>query len=132
LGYARNWTMQDNLQTGIPQEHKDLYAQEWLTVTADDAAVASTYKLHIEPEMQETLLLVKADAEAEAQRRLDLRKVPRTIFRFEGFPQMLMLELGQAVTLTHSRFGLTAGVNGIVTSLSPDWMTGRVTVEVLT
>lgn len=131
LGYARNWTVQQNLQTGIPASHKDLYAQEWLTVTKSDSAVATTYKLHSEPEMQETCLLVAADADTEAQRRLDLRKVPRTIYRFEGFSQMLTLELGQAVTLTHERFGLAAGVDGMVVGLSPDWMAGRCTVEVL-
>lgn len=131
LGYARNWTVQTNLQTGIPAEHKDLYAQEWLTVTKTDATVATTYKLFAETEMQETLLLVKSDAEAEAQRRLDLLKVQRRIFRFEGFAHLLNMELGQSVTLTHERFGLSAGEDGMVVGLDRDWMAGRVAVGVL-
>jgi hypothetical protein len=32
IGYCRNWTVQDNLQTSLPDAHKNPYAQEWLSV----------------------------------------------------------------------------------------------------
>lgn len=131
LGYCKNWTVQTNLDTGIPPEHKDLYAQEWLTVTASDPAVASTYKLYAEPEQVDTLLLTEADAQAEADRRLSLWKVQRTVYQVKGFAQCLLLELGQAVTLQGDRFGLQAGKTGTVIGLQLDWMAGRATVEVL-
>jgi len=41
IGYAKNWTVQENLETGIPQEHKDLFEKEWLTTTSEDASVKS-------------------------------------------------------------------------------------------
>lgn len=131
LGFARNWTLQDNINTAIPDMHKKLFAQEWLTQTRVDASVASAYRLHEEPRQEDTLLLRLVDAELEAERRLNLRKVQRTVFRFTGFANMLDVELGQAVTLVHPRFGLSAGKQGIVITLSPDWLAARCTVEVL-
>lgn len=131
LGYCHNWTPEQNLQTGIPDEHKAMYAAEWLDVTASDSAVATTYRLHAEPPREETCLLVEADANAECTRRLNLRKVPRTVYRFTGFARMLTLALGQAVTLTHDRFGLSGGATGMVVGLAPDWLGARATVWVL-
>lgn len=131
LGYCRNWTVQTSLDTGIPPEHKDLFAQEWLTVTARDAAVAAAYRLHAEPSQVDTLLLRGADAQAEAQRRLALWKVPRTVYSLRGYANLLTLELGQPVTLTAERWGLDDGQQGIVIGLQRDWIAGRCEVEVL-
>lgn len=131
LGYCRNWTIQQNLQTGIPDEHKAFFNEEWLTVSANDATVAATYKLDNEPEQKDTLLLRTTDATAECSRLLDLYKTPRTIFSFEGFETLLNLELGEPVTLYHNRFGMAAGKTGMVVRLAIDWLTFRVTVGVI-
>lgn len=131
LGYCRNWTVQTSLDTGIPPEHKDLFAQECLTVTARDAAVAAAYRLYAEPAQVDTLLLRSADAQAEAERRLALWSVPRTVYGLRGYAQLLTLELGQSVTLTAERWGLDAGQQGIVIGLKRDWIAGRCEVEVL-
>lgn len=130
VGYCRNWTVQANLQTTLPAAHKDLYAQEWLSVTSTDAAVQATYKLDAEPVQIDTCLLRKIDAEAEAVRRLAIVKVPRTTYRFESTPGQLLTELGTAVTLYSNRFGLSAGKVGLVTSRAVDWNTLKVTLEV--
>lgn len=130
LNYVKNWTVQAGLQTAIPAEHKEMFASEWWSVTAQDVNVAAQYKLTAEPVAQNTYLLTKEDALAEANRRLAIVKQPRTTYRFEGTAAHLELELGQAVTLYSNRFGLSAGVLGVVTSLSPDWSTCHVTVEV--
>lgn len=131
LGYCRNWTVQPGLQTTIPAQDKDLFATEWLTRTASDSATKTTYKLSADPVQQDTMLLVGTDAATEATRRLALMKVPHTVYQFEGTPDLLLLELGQAVTLYNSRFGLSGGATGVVVSLAPDWMTGHVVVGVL-
>lgn len=128
LSFNKNWTVQDNLVTGIPEGHKDLYATEWLTSTKTDAAVQATYKLAGDPVQQDTMLLRRTDADAEAQRRLDMWKVPRTVYEFEGVPELLTLELGQAIKVFHPRFGMAAGVTGMVISLAPDWLNGHVKV----
>jgi hypothetical protein len=131
IGYCRNWYQQPDLQTGIVEESKKLLAEDYMTVTSTDIAVAATYKLDSEPDQRNTLLISTIDAQAEADRELNIYKVPRVVFGFEGFPNLLELELGQAVTLQHSRFGLSAGKTGVVTKLSPDWSNFRVKVEVL-
>lgn len=131
IGYDRNWTVQANLTTSIPPAHADLYATEWLTETVVDEAVKARYRLTDDPPQVDTCLKTTEDAHAEAARRLALHKVQRTIYEFDGEPEMMLLELGQPVVLRDSRFGLQDGAPGVVVILSPSWLTGRVTVGVL-
>lgn len=131
LGYCKNWTIQESLDTGIPAEHKVLFGQEWLTVSAQNPTVAAMYRLYAEIPQVDTLLLRNIDAQAEADRRLALWSVPHTVYGFSGFAQLLTIELGQAVTLKGDRWGLQAGKIGIVISVERDWINGRCEVEVL-
>jgi hypothetical protein len=131
IAFDRNYTVQASLTTSIPAAHADLYATEWLTETAVDEAVRARYRLTDDPPQIETCLKTNEDARAEALRRLALNKVQRTIYEFDGEPEMIMLELGQPVVLRDNRFGLQGGVPGVVLLLSPQWLTGRVTVGVL-
>lgn len=130
IGYCQNWTEQENLKTSLPDAHKNLYSQQWLSVTSVDTAVQDVYKLDAEPDQIDTCLLRLVDAQAEADRRRDIVKVPRTTYRFDATPSQLLLELGQAVTLYSNRFGLAAGKVGLVTSRSVDWSNLRSTLEV--
>ncbi len=133
LGFNRNYTVQADLVTTIPQQHKDLFAQEWLTSATTDSTVATNYKLDTEPTQIDTALQRRTDADAEGARRLAIWKVARTAYKFEGTADLLfLLELGTTVTLYNRRYNLQAGVTGMVISLAPDWDTGRVIVEVLT
>jgi len=132
IGYCKNYTVQDNLDTIIPDEHKELYAREWLTVKSTDSAVNTKYKLQTEPTQKDTLLLTAADATAEATRLLGVVKTQRTVYEFVGFAKSLELTLGQAVTLKHSRFGLSAGKLGVIVGLEPQWGNEvRVNVKVM-
>ncbi|HEY9704861.1 MAG TPA: hypothetical protein V6C58_20640, partial [Allocoleopsis sp.] len=140
LGYCKNWAVQTGLLTGIPESSKDSFATEWLELLVTHADTINKYKLDTSAEMQETYL-IKSDNMGgwaggnnvqinEADRRLNLFKIPRTVYKFTGIASMLNLELGQKVTLYHSRYGLSGGVLGIVVALSPDWLNGKVDVEV--
>ena len=131
LGFCKNYTVQNQLQTGIPTSSKDLFAQQWITVTASDDQVAATYSLNAEPDEVDTNLLVMADAQAEAQRRLNLWKVPRHVYQFTGYAWLMLVELGDTMTITHDRFGLSEGKTGLVVSVDRDWLSGRVTIGVL-
>jgi hypothetical protein len=131
LGYCKNWTVQNSLQTGIPAEHRDLFAQEWLTATAADADIAMAYKLAQEPQQQNTMLLVKEDAEAETARRLALWGDPRTVFSYEGMPELLLEELGAFQTVTHDRFGLSEGVDVQIVGVERDWLAARAGFSVI-
>lgn len=132
LGYCRNYTVQSGLQSGIPPEHAELFGQEWLTATASNSTTAATYKLpEAPPEQTDTALQATAAAEAEAARRLTLWGTRRRVIAYQGAPSTLLHQVGAAQTITHSRFGLAAGVTGQVIKRVVNWMTLRTQVEVL-
>jgi len=131
VAYSKNWTVQADLVTNIPESHKRIYATDYYTETAVDDTVKSTYKLYSDPEPKNICLLKQSDAQAEAQRLRDYFKVPRIVYKFTATNKMLTLVLGQAVKLTHSRFNLSSGKVGQVISLSPNWITGQIDVEVI-
>lgn len=131
LNFCKNWTVQTTLDTGIPSEHKDLFAQEWLTTVVRDSGTATAYRLYAEPEEVPTMLLKRSDAEAEAQRRLNLWKTQRNVYSFRGFAHLLRLELGQQVLLKSKRFGLSEGKRGIVVGINSDWINKRADIEVI-
>ena len=131
IGYCKNYTTQTGLNTGLPASHKDLFMQEYLSVTAKNQSVADTYKLNTEPVQTDTLLLTESDATAEANRLLTLWQQPRTVYKFVGYSHLLTVSLGQALTLVSPRFGLSEGKTGIVVGIQSDWVSRRVTIEVL-
>lgn len=131
LSFCPNQTPQSALQTSLPPEAIALMALPYLTTKAEDATTKTLYKLTVEPTQEDTVLLKRTDATAEAQRRLNIRKVPRTTYQFTGYATLFQLVLGQAVTLTHPRFNLAAGATGLVVSMSTKWAAGRTTVGVM-
>ena len=131
LGFCKNYTVQTTLQTGIPEAHKALFSETYLTATASNSGVASAYRLSVEPTEVATHLLVAADASAEATRRLSIWSTQRDVLGYTGTPELMLESLGSPQTLTHSRFGLAAGVTGQIVGLSQDWLASRVTFEVL-
>jgi len=131
VNYDKNWTVQEGLQTGIPEDHKDMYALEWMSDTAEDATVKTNYALDSEPVAIDTMLLTEADATTEATRLLNLYKTPRFVVTFTGTARLMELTLGQRVTLTYPRFGLDAAKEGQVIGLSIDWSNHTVKCEVI-
>lgn len=131
LAYCRNWTVQADLKTGLPAQHKELFAQEWLTATATDAPAAALYRLSTDVPEEGTLLLTTAHATSEAQRRLALRSVQRSVLGFTGTHAHMLLELGAGINLFSNRFSLAAGAAVQVVSLQIDLLDGRVSVGVL-
>lgn len=130
IGYCRNYTTQPNLQTSLPAEHKQMFATEWRTYTAVDQATQATYSLYTDPTQIDTCLLTPADAQAEAERRLAIVKVPHTTYRVDLAPAGMLVELGEARNLFSDRFGLESGKPGQVTSLTTDFGTYSVTAEI--
>jgi hypothetical protein len=135
LGYCKNWTVQDSLVTAIPADHKDMFATEWLTVTSTASpTLVANYKLDIDPPQKDTMLLVSTDATTEATRLVTYYSTQRFVYKFTGVPKLLALRLGQQVYLAHSRFNLYnsgAGKLGQVVSISPNWTTTHIDIEVI-
>lgn len=132
LGFAKNYTVQSSgLAGGVAPSNAASFAQEWVEWKASDAAVAAVYKLDAEPPIETTLLLTASDAGAEATRRVTLWMTQRNVYEARYFAHLLLTELGDPITITHSRFGLSGGKTGQVVQVSRDWLGGRVTLGVL-
>lgn len=132
INYGKNWTIQENLLTAIYPEDKANFATDYHTKTTVNTTVRDNYKLSEDSiDRIDTLLLIDTEANAESSRLNALYSVPRTIYKFTGTPGLLSLKLGQAVTLTHPRFNLTTATAGQVLTLSPNWLTSTIDVEVL-
>jgi hypothetical protein len=131
LTFCQNLTQQAGLQTSLPAEALALMGMPYQSVLAQDAATKTSYRLTMEPTREDTYLVSRTDATNEALRRLAIRKAPRTTYQFDGFATLFQLQLGQAVTLTHPRFNLAAGITGLVVSMTTKWAAGRTTVGVM-
>lgn len=133
LGYCYNYTVQENLLTGIPEEHKELYVKDWLTKTVVNETNKSLYNINAEPVQKDTLILSDLNGEvtAEANRLLQLYGITRYVYKMTCLPSLISVQLGDMILLKHSRFGLTSGKAGQVISVSVNWDTGYITLEVL-
>ena len=131
VAYCRNYTPQTTLASTLPANHNRIFQEQWLSNTVIDSSVQSDYKLDSTPTQLETCLITGADCSALAQSLNSYWKVPRIVYTFTGTSKLLSLKLGQAVNITHNRFGLTSGKDGQVISLSPNWITGTISVEVI-
>ncbi len=132
VGYARNHTPQSSgMAGGIPAAHLDLHAAEWQHVTVDDAAIATRYRQHTEPEQLDTMLVRRIDAQTEATRRLGLLSKVRHVFEFAARSRLLDVTVGDTVKLSHPRFGLSVGKLGVVVDTRPNWLDRKTVLCVL-
>lgn len=131
VNFDKNWTVQPGLQTGIPKTHKDMYALEYVSVTAQDNTVKTAYSLDSEPIAVDTLLSKESDATTEANRLLNLYKQPRFVVVFTGTPRLIQLSLGQQIKIKYPRFGMDSVKDGQVIGLSVNWANLTTKVEVL-
>jgi len=131
IGYAENYTVQDNLLTGLPEEHKALFKQQWLTAKVEDTAARALYRADTEPEMRPTALLTKTDALAEGNNLLATYGTPRFIQACDATPSFVGTELGQTATVTYPRFSLNTGKTGLVLGVATRWGDMEAGVEVL-
>ncbi len=131
LGYAKNWTIQNNLLTAIPQQHKDMYATEWLESVQTDIAVKTDYYITVEPALENSYLIDKVQADQVSLKKLELFKAQRKIFTMTCTAKMLSVQVGDAVNLTASRFNLATGSPGRVVSAKPNWLRGTIEIGVL-
>lgn len=133
IGFCRNYTVEANLQTSLPPEHKQMFALEWRTYTTPvDAPTQTAYSLYADPVMGQTCLLTASDAQAEGLRRLAHRKVPHPTYRVELTPPGLLVQLGEARLLYCDRYSLASGAPGLVTSLTTNFGTYRTIAEITT
>lgn len=131
VGYCLNHTPQTALSSILPSSASIMFNDQWYSTTVLDSAVQALYRLESTPTQLDTKLISGRDAVDLATRLNNYFKVPRTVYAFTGTAKLMYLKLGQSVTLTHNRFGLNTGKSGQVITLSPDWSSGTINVEVI-
>jgi len=124
--YAQAHTVQTDLALGVDDARRAVVSEEWREVTLAYADVQTVHLLAVALSY-ETLLVVRADAEAFAARVLNLRSVQRHRFELEAVlnDETALLDLGDVVGLLHPRYGLTidgdtAGQAFVVIGIEPD------------
>ena len=94
---------------------------DWREASATDAAVQTAHILAPQT-VEDSCLTVEADALAEATRRQALRGVKRDRLEIEVAlnNEMDELDLGDVITLTHDRYGLSAGKQFTILGVQPN------------
>ncbi len=131
IGYCKNWTIQEDLQTGIPSKHKALYAKEISEVKAEESNVKIRYKQLIENERLDTLLLKSTHAQSLANSLLSVWSVPRFIVEMTLTPKFFEIQIGDLVNITHPRFDFENGKNGQVIGKNINLNNNLITIKVL-
>lgn len=112
----------------VSVDRRAFLAQEYREALAIDTSVLTAQPLATQT-VEATGLVAASDATTEATRRLTLRKVVRDFFDITVplTPQTAAIDLGQVVSLTHSRFGLSAGASFVVIGIATDAQSGTIT-----
>lgn len=129
LNYCKNYTTQTTVSGGVNAESR--FNENYLHTDRKDDVLKTLYKDSGTISEEDTLLLVTAEAEAEAQKRFDLWKQQRYIISADYLPHLMFTQLGDIVKIKSSRFNLSAGKLGMVYSISRNWTTGIVSIGVL-
>jgi len=132
LGYKRNWRVQTptELAGSISEDDAALLANEYITDISEDLTVLTEHLLATESSLQPTLLVDATEAGDEADRRLALRDVTRTIYSIDTFATPLTINLGDTITIDYNRFGFSGGQQVIVVGYSESINPPKVKLEV--
>jgi len=151
LGYKRNYSNQSRDSLGdsifsdttglLSEEDRNKFSLDWLKVKAqntnayflakykgaEDLAVDETKKEKI----TETLLQIRAETQQEAQRRIALYSLPYRDFDLAGYAKFYDLDVGDVVTIYHTRHGFENGKTCQVHKIDIDVLnrTGTITVR---
>lgn len=112
LGYAKNWTTQNDLNnTNAGAVQAAFAAVEYRRVTVQDTAVQTAHPNSLPIEI-DTCLVSASDASTEANRRLTLYKVGRQMYQVKARLEsatLALIDLGVCLTIIYPRYGLDSG-----------------------
>ncbi|MFA7241090.1 MAG: hypothetical protein WC091_13355 [Sulfuricellaceae bacterium] len=121
LGWGRNWTVQSSgLAWGLPESAVDDLKLEWREYAVSDAAAVTLRRYTTRPTREDTLLVDESDAQVEAGKRLDFRRVPHKIVQFKTTLSALEHDIGTEITIIYPRAGCESGKSGWIIGVTPD------------
>lgn len=134
LQYKINYTAQSasDLAASVSDARRSILRLSFSsTPPAESSAILTTYKLARQL-LVRSLLVLSTDAGNEATRLFNLRSVRRDRFTFRVPMDSVIntLDLGDIVSLEHSRFNLSAGKLFAVIGLEPDAASALCTITV--
>ncbi|MBE0629037.1 MAG: hypothetical protein IH603_05410 [Burkholderia vietnamiensis] len=130
LSYQKNWTVQtDGLAGAVSTANRALYGAPYMVSKYSDPSLFTAHKLAREPDVRETLLAFKSDADTEVARLQALFGVVRTRYKASGYMAPLTLSLGDEISLDHPRFGFAGGGTAIVVGFEEEITKNRVTLH---
>lgn len=106
--YRKNYAVQEtDIEGTVTQATREFLAHEWREASALDADVQTDHPLAIQS-VDDSLLTVEADAQAEADRRQMLRGIQRHFFELvvNWDEHTAAVELNDVIELTHPRYHL--------------------------
>jgi hypothetical protein len=129
LSYCKNYTVQSSVASGLNPAIN--FAFEYSYANASDSIQQTLYKDSGTVSEEPTLLLVESEAEAEANKRLELWSTQRFLITAQYLPEYIFVQLGDIVSIQSNRFNLSQEKLGIVFSIERDWVTGMTQIGVL-
>ena len=125
--YARNYTVQTQTDmAAAAQEFSEHRGIDYRSATAQDDTIKLQYPLS-EELVRETLLINESDAQAEADRLLDIYKRRRDFFEVRCRTDR-QIGIGETVLVTYPRFLLNSGKLLRVLSVEPDYTSNTNTI----
>lgn len=129
LAYCKNYTIQQTVSEGLNPGSN--FSEEYLYITNTLAQEQILYRDTGSVEEETTALLITSEASAEAQKRSQLWGTQRFLINATYLPQFIFVQLGDIVSITSNRFSLSSSKQGIIYSVTRNWLTGLVDIGVL-
>ena len=124
LGYRRNWTVQESLDTLVTATERATLGREY-SIVEDANAVTGVHPLATEPELIGTTLTLEADAAERLAQLMALHAVERYKFDLQVYAVLYQYALGSTVKLIADRYGFDAGINCVVYDTDSVFTDGR-------
>lgn len=134
VAHLRNYQeMSGDLAAAVTAARRSYLAQPYQLATASSADVLAAHPLAQDRAPVEAFYADEADAAAEAERLLALYGTVRSLWRMTLPRRALLLELGDVITVSYSRFGLSSPTPMMVVETTPNINGGSdvETVEVI-
>lgn len=116
------------LPGGVNASQNGSLTEEYRFVSSEDSSVKTAHLLAVDQEVY-TRLDDKTDAQAEATRLLNMFKVYRDVYTVKVKTQPLSRRLGEIVTISYSRYGLSSGKQFVIVGLVEDYVSSTVEME---
>jgi hypothetical protein len=117
-----------DIAAGVSADVKATLVTEWLDSVAKDPTVQTVHLL-ASSIVEQSLLTTKADADAESARRQSIRGVvsPPVTLVLPMDSETIAVDIGDVISVTNSRFGLSSGKFAVVMKVDSDAEKGELT-----